>query len=409
MTGRNAGSGLEPGQLGWRGRLAVLTGAHAIGTANIMSVLVLGAVVRNDLALTAASFGLLMAAYNGAQATVSLLLGAFVDRIGVARALLLAKVILIAGAVTFQLATGLASALLGTALMGLGYALINPSTSKAVLEWVPLAYRATGMGIKQTGVPLGGILAAGLGALAVFLDWRTILLIVAALNLAGILPVLLLPMGRAEPARASNDPAPGWSTLVTNRNLNVLNVSTAAYNVGQGSFWGFLSLFLRDVLGASQVLIGTAVGASQAAGAAGRVLWGIAGDRLFRSRRKLLYMLVGGAAAILFLLFALVQPGWIVTAVVLSALLGLTIGAYAPIGLTMAVEAVPPRQSGAATGYHVFAICTAGIFGPPLVGAVIDWSGSYAVGWLTLAAVCAAATLLLAFGLKEREMPGRGG
>lgn len=47
--------------------------------------------------------------------------------------------------------------LLGMYLMGSGYSFTNPSTAKGVFDWFPQRRRATAMGAKQTGVPIGGL------------------------------------------------------------------------------------------------------------------------------------------------------------------------------------------------------------------------------------------------------------
>ena len=63
--------------------------------------------------------------------------------------------------------------------MGLGYGLVNPATAKGVLEWFEPTRRATAMGIKQTGVPIGGLLASACAAAVVVISWRMVLLMIS--------------------------------------------------------------------------------------------------------------------------------------------------------------------------------------------------------------------------------------
>ena len=48
------------------------------------------------------------------------------------------------------------TALLAFFAAGVGSAFPTPAGSKAVMGWFPLAQRGTAMGIRQTGIPLGG-------------------------------------------------------------------------------------------------------------------------------------------------------------------------------------------------------------------------------------------------------------
>ena len=68
-------------------------------------------------------------------------------------------------------------------LMGIGYAMVNPATGRGVLAWYPSSRRGTAMGIKQFGVPLGGIFAAGNGVLATSIPWQSLMLGIACLIL----------------------------------------------------------------------------------------------------------------------------------------------------------------------------------------------------------------------------------
>ena len=153
----------------------MLMGAHVVGTINVVSVLAMAPVIQRELSLTATEVGLVMTAYYCGQAIYSLPAGAFVDRIGVGRILIGAMVGIAVGTSVVATAPNLPLILLGMLLMGSGYSFTNPSTAKGVYDWFPERRRATAMGAKQTGVPLGGVIAAGLGALAASVDWRMIL------------------------------------------------------------------------------------------------------------------------------------------------------------------------------------------------------------------------------------------
>ncbi len=96
----------------WRSRIAILTGAHAVGTMHSVSVLALAPVMRPDLGLNFAEFGLLMTAYSAGQVSGSIPAGAFVDRVGVGWALVGASIILSMGAALLTQAESLTLALI---------------------------------------------------------------------------------------------------------------------------------------------------------------------------------------------------------------------------------------------------------------------------------------------------------
>ena len=45
-------------------------------------------------------------------------------------------------------------------LAGIGFGAVNPTSTKGVLAWFPARSRATAVGVKQAGFPLGGALGA---------------------------------------------------------------------------------------------------------------------------------------------------------------------------------------------------------------------------------------------------------
>lgn len=393
--------GIQPSS--WKLLLLIITASHAVGTMNIMTVLAIGPVLQDELSLTATSFGLLVSAYSAMLAFGGLLAGTATDRIGVGWALATAKVLLAAGSACLALAHSFPMAMMATLLMGWGYAFVNPATSKGVLDWVPQSRRGAGMGIKQTGVPLGGLLAAGTAVLATTLSWREVLWIVSGLSLMSILPCLFVARRFRSVMPATRLPIfETWLPLLRNRDLGLLNLATGGFNMCQGSFYTFLPLFMREAIQASQSTAALCLGAAHASGAAGRILWGLVSDRFFFTRRKMLFVYICATAALLFVALASMSPSlfWLALAVAMG--LGLTIGAYAAVAQIVVVELVQLETAGAATGYHLFALALAGIVGPPVFGAAVDLYGTYAAGWVLLFVIAIASVLILLFGVRNR-------
>jgi ACS family hexuronate transporter-like MFS transporter len=389
----------------WTTRLSILTLVHVVGTLHMVSVMAMAPVIQRDLDLSVTQVGLLVSAYYGAQTIGAMPAGGMVDRLGVGWALVVANVILITGAISLSQATGFALAFGSCAVMGLGYSITNPATARGVLEWFPLQRRATAMGIKQTGVPIGGVLAAGNGALVTLVTWQNIMWLIAALTAANALLCLHLterPRWRAGGSLRSV--VANLREVVRDRNVSMLFTAGGAFNMGQMNFFAYLTLFMREAAQASQPVAGICLAVAQAASAVGRVGWGVVSDTLFEGRRKPLVIILCAASVIFLAAMAAVAPGWGVTVgFILALLLGLTIASFASLSQTLAVEVVEPRLAGSAMGYTLMGTSLGGVFGPPLFGAAVDLTGKFASGWLLTAGLVLAGTFLLGFRFREQR------
>lgn len=384
----------------WRFRIAILMSAHLIGTINVVSVLAMAPVIQRAIDLSATEVGLLMTAYYCGQAIWSLPAGAFVDRIGVGRALVGAMAGIAVGTSVVATAPSLPFLLLGMLLMGSGYSFTNPSTAKGVFDWFPQCRRATAMGAKQTGVPIGGVIAAGLGALAATADWRVLLWVVAVLTIVFGAVCLSLVTRPSEETAPRAKPFAGLAELFRDGNYGRFVLSNLLYNFGQGNFFGFLTLFVREAARGTQELAALSLGIAQATSAVARFGWGAVSDTFFRGRRKGLVIGIGIASVVLLAAMPL-AAGWPGVAMMfVIAGLGITVASYAGLMQTMSVEAVEPRLTGSAVGYN--GICThmGAIIGPPAFGATVDATGSYMGGWMMTAGVVATGVLMLGFGFR---------
>lgn len=389
----------------WITRLSILTLVHVVGTLHMVSVMAMAPVIQRDLNLSVTQVGLLVTAYYGAQTVGAFPAGGLVDRLGVGWSLVLAQVILIAGAISLSQANDFAAAFGSCAIMGLGYSLTNPASARGVLEWFPPERRATAMGIKQTGVSIGGVLAAGNGALVTLLSWQSILWIIAGVTAASALLSLRLaerPSWRA--GGSFRSVIAHLSEVVRDRNLGLLFAAGGFYNMGQMNFFAYLTLFMREAAQASQPVAGLSLAIAQAASAVGRIGWGVVSDTVFRGKRKTLVVGLCGTAVILLAAMAAVGLWWgVAVGIALALALGLTIASFASLMQTLAVEAVAPRLAGSAMGYSLMGTALGGMVGPPLFGAVVDLTGNFANGWLLTAGLVLVGTFLLGFWFRERR------
>src|SRR4030095_10695631 len=95
------------------------------------------------------------------------------DRLGVRLALGLGQLLVGAMMALAGSSSSLAPLLTFLLLCGFGFSVLNLATGKAVVEWFPPRERGMAMGIKQTGLTLGGLVAAlALPPIALAWSWR---------------------------------------------------------------------------------------------------------------------------------------------------------------------------------------------------------------------------------------------
>jgi MFS family permease len=135
---------------------------------------ILAPFLQADLGLTRSQVGLFNSAIMAGSLTSMFAAGWIVDVKGERTALMWGN--LIVGLFCFAVAStsGFLTALLALFAAGMGAAFPTPAGSKAVLAWFPVAQRGMAMGVRQTGIPVGGALAAAvLPAIAAATGWRT--------------------------------------------------------------------------------------------------------------------------------------------------------------------------------------------------------------------------------------------
>ena len=362
-------------------RAALLFVAHATGTANITLVIALSPSIEASLALGNAGFGFIISAYYGAMLVLALPVGWLVDRFGLKVVLVIAHSLLAIGLWVLTLASGLMLATVALVLCGCGYAFINPATARAVLMWFPARERATAMGLKQTGVPAGGVIAAFIAA-TVDTDWRTVVLVMAVVT--AVVGVGYLGLRVAQTPRLSAVRLLDMRRLLFLPNLAYFNAGSWVYCAGQTAFFAYIVLFIHHTMEANITLITICLVVTHVASAAGRVLWGLVSDRLIQNSRISCLLVIGVSAAsgiaLLMSAAALGSVG-IVTA---AALIGFTLGGYAGLTQTAAVEAVDPDRAGAAIGYNMLFTSFGAMVGPVVFGFGVKWIG-YAATWSILA------------------------
>src|SRR5439155_56228 len=145
---------------------------------------------------------------------------------------------------------GVLLALLGIA--GVGYGTLNPASTTAAMSWFPPRQRATVVGLKQVGLPFGGMLGAALmPALALRLGWRWAiaagaLAIVACAALCAT--VYRDPTGEAPLRRAAGQRGT-VAEVLRSRDLWLVASATLVFAAMQTVWMAFLALYLQEFVG----------------------------------------------------------------------------------------------------------------------------------------------------------------
>ena len=389
--------------------LVLITLAHALGALAVLSVAPLSPFLLDALHLSRAQVGLLLPAVYLGGVLMSLPAGWLTDRLGVRTALgagqaLIGVLVLIAA-----LASDLAVLLACLVVAGFGFSVLNPSTGKAVVEWFPPRRRGLAMGIKQTGLTLGGLAGAlVLPPVALAAGWRAALVTGGALALASSALTLIV---YRSPAAATDAATAAWPRLGELRvflrrpGVIVVFVSGLALSVAQSSVLAHFALYARDTFALSPVAAGQMLALAQAGATASRLAWGAISDRFFGGRRRpgvVVNALVGSSA---YALLALGDRLPIEGLAPLAVIAG--VGAFGWVGLYFALvaEIGGARYAGLLTGVAVAFAWSGVLVGPPIFGLLVDRTGSYAWPWLGLASIgiAVAATLPRPAPLVQRE------
>lgn len=379
--------------------LALVTLAHGAGALTALSVAPLAPFLLDALELSRVQAGLFLPAIYLGGVLMSLPAGWLTDRLGVRWTLGVGQLLTGAMVVLAALAGGFASLLAFLVAGGFGFSALNPATGKAIIEWFPPRRRGMAMGIKQTGLTLGGLTAALLlPPLALATSWRHALATAGALSVASATLVVIV---YRPPARLVAPPSGERPRLVELgaffRRPPVLVVFGCglALSIAQSSVLAYLALYATETFVVSAVAAGQFLALAQAGGTASRLAWGVISDRSFGGRRRPGVVASAVIGAIAYALFSLGAALPLPLAVVLAFVGGA--GAFGWVGLYFALvaEIGGPRYAGLLTGVATAFAWSGTLIGPPIFGLVREATGSYTAPWLILTAIAATVALVL--------------
>lgn len=285
-----------------------------------------------------------------------------------------------------------AAAVLTSITIGCGTGAINPASAQVLGPRTTARTAGLVMSIKQTGVPLGGVLAGALvPVLTTRAGWHVAALALAVMG--GVLVTALLPSARwlnsagAAAKPAAFRPLDPLTNLLVMPGLPALLLASLTFNGMQLCLRSFFTVYLVTHQRLSLVSAGLAFSISQAAGMIGQVGWAALSDRLLSVRTVM--AMIGTLMSAASFFTAAMTPDWPigVTAIV-AAIYGVSAAGYLPVLLGEVARRAPHGQIGALTsGAQLF----------PLAGCILGplaFGGMAAILGMPAAFVLAGATTL---------------
>lgn len=387
--------------------LGTLLAAQTVGTVATMTLPAVAPKVAQAYGFSASLIGYqvsLLAAFM----LVSLTLGSRLSvRWGACRVTQIALALLAAGCLTAILPHP--AFVFGSAVaLGLGYGLLSPPASQLLARFTPPARRNLVFSLKQTGVPLGGILAAAITpAVAVSFGWQW-----ALAGTAALLCVLVLLMQRSRPhwdddrdpsVRIVAHPFTGIAIIWNHRALRLLSIAGGSFVVVQVCLQTFTVVLFVEQFGIGLITAGIVLTASQAGGVFGRVFWGWLAD-VTRNCFGVLSVLAGVMIATCLLVLAL-KPGWpIAAACALFFVLGSTASGWNGAFMAEVARLSPRKDVSTTTAGSLVFVNFGKMIGPIVFTNVYLLAGSYTLlfGMLALPAAIGLACVLAAHHLSAR-------
>jgi MFS family permease len=285
-------------------------------------------------------------------------------------------------------------------LIGLGYGPITPASSHLLARTTAPNRMALVFSLKQTGVPLGSMLAGAIvPPLLLVMSWQASLVAVATVC------VLCAWLSQVLRNELDSDRRPAalvqWGSLIqpirlvlAHRALLTMASCSFMFSMVQLSLTTYLVTFLHDDLSYGLVAAGLVLSGTQMGGIGGRIVWGYVADRWLGARRMLLIlasMMALGALAAAFLTPE--TPRVVVLGILVT--FGASAIGWNGVYLAEVARRAPTGMASMATGGTLSFTFLGVVVGPPMFGALSGLFGSYRAGFLGLMVMaCVSGTVL---------------
>jgi predicted MFS family arabinose efflux permease len=327
--------------------------------------------------------------YAGAMVT-SVFGGAIVRRWGALRCSQI-SLAFVAGGCALTAFPEFITIIIGAVCIGFGYGLTNPPSAHLLMQVTKPANRNLVFSIKQTGVPLGGVVA-GLFAPAIALQfgWQVALLsgaVLAAIVIVGIQPFRPDWDDDREPGvQLAASPFRDVKMIWSHRGLRFISLGSFSFSAMQVCLTTFAVTMLVTDVSFTLIEAGIVLAALQVSGVGGRVFWGWVADRQGDGNKVLMVItVITIAAAVLTGLLNAQTPGYLVY--VILAMFGFTAVGWNGVFLAEVARLSPPDIIGSATGAALFVTYFGVVLGPVVFSALYPVLETYTVTFSVFAIV----------------------
>jgi MFS family permease len=300
--------------------------------------------------------------------------GAFILRFGAVRMSQI-SLVMMGLALMLGYAGHVGAFVLGALAIGVGSSVSTPASSHLLARFSPPKYAPLIFSIKQTGVPVGGLMAGVLvPVLLGWVDWRGAFLVCGAMSI--VFGLMLQPIrGRFDADRNKGQSLkPGfiWQSVrrvLTTPSLRDLALGMLCFVGLQGLFGSYFVTYATETLGRPLASANHFFSIAMATAIAARILWGWVGSALLPARRVIAYLALVMFAATMGL--GWLGPGSSDAAIIAVAIL-FCISAVSWHGLLLSEIArlAPAGQVGPVTGASL-AFATIGMMSYPVIYALL--------------------------------------
>lgn len=367
----------------------------------VSSMPVLAPIAAGKIGVSPAHLGYFISLIYISSMVATLMSGSFITRFGAVRWSQVSLGLCALGLLSTASAS-IPCLLLGAIAIGLGYGPITPASSHVLAKTTPKNLIAITFSVRQTGVPLGGMIAGALvPSLALRFGWQ-----INALILAGM---CLVFAALAQSLRAQLDSDRQYCRLFSFRQLTEpLKLVFSDPRLLELAWVSFLFCSLQMVLTTYLVTYltvdfhiplitaGLILAATQFASIGARILWGVIADRFFSPRLVLGFLGVAMAAAAI--LTGLSSQAWPINCIIaVNVMFGATAIGWNGVFLAEVARIAPPGLAAVATGGSLFFTYLGGMIGPAIFALIVSLTDNYQYGFLAFGviALIAGARILL--------------
>ena len=296
---------------------------------------------------------------------------------------------------------------IGALLIGLGYGPITPASSQILARTTPADRMALVFSIKQTGVPLGAMMAGAIvPSLMLALNWQWTMVMVA---IACVLSALLAQPLRQELDELRQANLPFQMSALTSpirmvlghRPLATMAACSFMFSMVQMSLTTYLVTYLHDDLSYGLVSAGLLLSVTQMGGMGGRILWGFVADKWLGAQKTLaLLAALMALCSLTTALFLPVLPLWGIWMVLI--VYGASAIGWNGVYLSEVARQAPEGKASVATGGTLTFTFLGVVIGPPIFGALSTAFGSYRAGFLALVVTSSLCAWVL-FRLRHKQ------